>query len=472
MPRRKASPPPVQVSRLPEVPDTSIEERFDIGKARRKDIHRSDHADWTPPGDRDLLALLRASNIGRTESLVPLRHARMLISPFTFFRGAPAVMAYDLAHTPRSNLIAQLCGDCHISNFGMFASPERNLVFDLNDFDETLPGPFEWDLKRTVASIVVAARNAEIDKAGAKAAVEAALRIYREKMHELASRGYLDTWYSRVQADVFLEMANKRDRRATVSQLARVQQRDRLRALSKLTELVDGKRQIVHEPPLVHRLSKDEADIREWIEDLFTAYHASLEESRKRLLTRYRLVDVAHKVVGVGSVGTRCFIAYWEGNNGDDPLFLQIKQANASLLEPYIGASEYERPGQRVVVGQRLMQATNDIFLGYTRAGDHDYFVRQLYDMKGSVELDRIPAAYLERYAALCGAVLARAHARSGDPAQIAGYLGSSDAFDKALVEFAFRYADQNDADYRTFKQAVQDGEILASAGDTAKKPK
>jgi uncharacterized protein (DUF2252 family) len=279
-------------------------------------------------------------------------------------------------------------------------------------------------------------------------------------MHEFADRGYLDTWYSRTEADVFLEMVDKKHRKEAVTQLARVQQRDRLRALSKLTEMVDGQRRIVDDPPLIYRLEKGEENIRAWVTELFTAYYESLEESRKRLLARYRLVDVAHKVVGVGSVGTRCFISYWEGNSEGDPLFLQIKQASASLLEPYLGSSEYERPGERVVTGQRLMQATSDIFLGYTRSGDHDYFVRQLYDMKGSADLDTIPAAYLVRYAALCGAVLARAHARSGDGAQIAGYVGKSDSFDKALEEFALRYADQNDADYAAFKQAVAEGKV------------
>ena len=414
-----------------------------------------------------MLALLGASNQGRVANLVPIRHARMLVSPFTFYRGAPAVMTYDLAQTPSSGITVQLCGDCHISNFGMFASPERALVFDLNDFDETLPGPFEWDVKRTAASIVVAARNAQLSTSDAKAAVAMALRIYREKMHEFATRGYLDIWYSHTEADVLLEMVDRKHHKVAAAQLARVQQRDRMRAFDKLTEVVDGTRRIIHDPPLLYRLEKQEADIREWLVTLFTAYYESIEDSRKRLLARYRLIDVAHKVVGVGSVGTRCFISDRQGNDskgndGDDPLFLQIKQANPSLLEPYLGSSEYERPGQRVVTGQRLMQATSDIFLGYTRSGEHDYFVRQLYDMKGSANLDTIPGPYLVRYAALCGAVLARAHARTGDAAQIAGYLGKSAAFDKALAEFAFRYADQNDVDYAQFKQAVADGKLDA----------
>ncbi len=460
MAQREIVPPASKISRLPAASYAPVAERLAQGRQQRKTTPRSAHAEWAPPAGRDLLALLAASNIGRVEGLVPVRHSRMLVSPFTFYRGAPAVMAYDLAHTPSSGITVQLCGDCHISNFGMYASPERALVFDLNDFDETLPGPFEWDIKRTAASIVVAARNAQIDEDDARAAVRLTLCVYRKQMHEFADRGYLDTWYSRTEADVFLEMVDKKHRKEAVTQLARVQQRDRLRALSKLTEMVDGQRRIVHDPPLIYRLEKGEENIRAWVTELFTAYYESLEESRKRLLARYRLVDVAHKVVGVGSVGTRCFISYWEGNSEGDPLFLQIKQASASLLEPYLGSSEYERPGERVVTGQRLMQATSDIFLGYTRSGDHDYFVRQLYDMKGSADLDTIPAAYLVRYAALCGAVLARAHARSGDGAQIAGYVGKSDSFDKALEEFALRYADQNDADYAAFKQAAAEGKV------------
>jgi uncharacterized protein (DUF2252 family) len=435
-----------------------------MGRSQRQATPRSAHAQWNPPSERDALALLAASNQGRVEGLAPIRHGRMLVSPFTFYRGAPAVMAYDLAHTPSSGIVVQLCGDCHISNFGMFASPERDLVFDLNDFDETLPGPFEWDVKRTAASIVVAARNAGLGGKDAKAAVRSALRSYRERIHAFAPLGYLDTWYSRTEANTLLEMVEQKHRKRAASQLARVQSKDRLQAFAKLTEAVDGERRIVHDPPLIHRLGKEEEALRTWLTELFTTYYESLEPSRQRLLARYRLVDVAHKVVGVGSVGTRCFISYWEGNDEGDPLFLQIKQANASLLEPYLGRSEYQRPGQRVVTGQRLMQATNDIFLGYAHSAGHDYFVRQLYDMKGSADLERIPALYLQRYAALCGAVLARAHARTGDAAQIAGYLGKSDAFDTAMVEFAFRYAVQNETDYAAFQQAVADGRLEAKA--------
>jgi uncharacterized protein (DUF2252 family) len=451
-----------RVSRLPVVEYLPPEQRREKGRAQREQTPRMAHAEWTRPANRDMLALLAASNKGRTPELVPIRHGRMLSSPFAFYRGAPAVMAFDLAHTPSSGIVAQLCGDCHISNFGMFASPERNLVFDLNDFDETLPGPFEWDVKRTAASIVVAARQAGLSNKDAKEAVRQSIQLYREKINELAEARHLDVWYSSTEANTMMELVDKGYRKAVQTKLARVQHKDRLEAMSKLTEVVNGKRRLIHTPPLIVRLDKSEAHIRDWLVNLYQGYFESLEDSRKRLLSRYRFVDVAHKVVGVGSVGTRCFITYWEGVDDSDPLFLQVKQANTSLLEPYLGCSEYKQPGQRVITGQRLMQATNDIFLGYSRSDGRDYFARQLYDMKGSVALEGLPAKYLPRYAALCGSVLARAHARTGDPAQIAGYLGKSDAFDEALMEFAVRYADQNDADYAAFKLAAKEGRIEA----------
>jgi len=459
------------VARLPNTIGYSVAVRLEMGQARQTAVPLSAHAEWNPPADRDMVGLIEASNNGRVPSLVPIRHQRMVASAFTFYRGAQAVMSYDLAQTPASGINAQLCGDCHISNFGMYASPERHLVFDLNDFDETLPGPFEWDVKRTVASIVVAAQNAGLTEKDARKSVLEALRIYHEKINELAYRSYLDTWYSRIEADVFLEMVKKKDLKTAATQLARVQEKNRLKAFNKLTAIIDGERRIIHDPPLIYRLNKQEEGVREAIRELFTAYYESLDDSRKRLLSRYRFVDVAHKVVGVGSVGTRCFITFWQGVDDDDPLFLQVKQARTSLLEPYLGRSEYDHSGQRVITGQRLMQATNDIFLGYGQIGDETYFIRQLYDMKGSVNLETIPAPYLKRYAGLCGAVLARAHARSGDAAQIAGYLGNTDEFDQALLAFAFRYAAQNNADWADFKQAVGDGRLPASSetADTSK---
>jgi uncharacterized protein (DUF2252 family) len=454
------------VSSLPQIATTRVADRYEQGRELRRLVPHAMHAEWQPPRQRDMLALLDASNQGRTATLIPIRHGRMLASPFAFYRGAPAVMAYDLAHTPRSGVVVQLCGDCHISNFGMFASPERNLVFDLNDFDETLPGPFEWDVKRVAASIVVAARHASQSAREARAAVRTALRLYRETIGDYATTGYVEIWYSRTEATKLLKLVKQRHRKIAKSQLARVQDKDRLQAFAKLTEVVNGERRIIHAPPLVFRLAQQEAEIREWLTELFVAYHDSLDDSRKRLLSRYRLVDVAHKVVGVGSVGTRCFITFWQGNDEGDPLFLQVKQANASLLEPYLGRSSYDGHGERVVAGQRLMQATNDIFLGHAHSTGEHYFVRQLFDMKGSANLEGIPALYLQRYAALCGAVLARAHARSGDAAVIAGYLGDSNRFDEAVVEFAVRYADQNDADYAGFKQAVADHRLDAQMDD------
>lgn len=452
------------VTRLPESLAAPVTERFEMGRSRRSITPRKAHADWSPPPERDMLALVQASNLGRVETLIPIRHTRMAASAFTFYRGAPAVMAYDLAHTPSSGITAQLCGDCHISNFGLFASPERNLVFDLNDFDETLPGPFEWDVKRMAASIVVAAQNAGFSKKEARTAVRLALQIYREKMVELASRSYMRTWYSRIDTTAFMNIVEKKYHNKAAKKLTGVQNKNHLAAFAKLTEEVDGKRRIVHNPPLIYRLNAQENEVGNAVRELFTAYYESLEDSRRRLLSRYRFVDLAHKVVGVGSVGTRCFISLWLGVDDGDPLFLQVKQARQSLLEPYLGASEYDHPGKRVITGQRFMQATNDIFLGYGRIGDETYFVRQLYDMKGSVDLETIPEEYLTRYSGLCGAVLARAHARTGDPAQIAGYIGGSESFDRALTEFAFAYAEQNRADWNVFKRAIESGMIPSAA--------
>ena len=451
-----------RVSRLPDIVHASVEERMALGRLQRKTTPRSAHRGWEPPGGRDPLGLLAASNQGRTPAFVPIRHGRMLASPFAFYRGAPAVMAYDLAHTPSSGIAAQLCGDCHISNFGMFASPERNLVFDLNDFDETLPGPFEWDVKRMAASVAVVARSAEMSDERATAAAQTAVRFYRTKMLELAEASHLEVWYSHTTADKLLQSVNRKERKQAEGRLERVQSKDRMRAFRKLTQVVDGERRIVHDPPLLYRLGTEEADVRDWLVELFTAYSESLEEGRRRLLSRYQLIDVAHKVVGVGSVGTRCFISYWQGKDDGDPLFLQIKQAGTSLLEPYLGRSQHAQPGLRVVTGQKLMQATNDIFLGYTRSQGDDYFVRQLHDMKGSADPAGFSSEQLAQYGALCGTVLARAHARSGDAAQIAGYLGKSTRFDAAVAEFARAYAAQNEADYHLFKEAVAQGRIEA----------
>lgn len=451
-----------RVVALPEATHLTVAQRYELGRTQRQEVPRSAHAyaDTTP--ERDLLGLIEASNSGRVASLIPVRYGRMATSAFTFFRGTPAVMAADLSRTPTTTLTTQLSGDCHISNFGLFASPERRLVFDLNDFDETLPGPFEWDVKRMAASIVVAARDAGLTDKAAQKAVQMAVRVYREKMHDFAGRGHLEAWYSVVDSTVFMQMAEKKDHKVVRRGLTKVKSRNSLRAFNKLTETVDGQRRIISDPPRVVPLNRDEQAVRDWIVDLFETYFDSLDDSRKHLLSRYQFADVAHKVVGVGSVGTRCFISLWLGKDATEPLFLQVKQASPSVLEPYLGRSGYENSGRRVVAGQRLLQSASDIFLGYATVGENDFFVRQLYDMKGGVDLSAISAAYLARYGGLCGAVLARAHARSGDAAQIAGYLGRSDRFDRALIRFAFSYADQTDGDWKAFNQAIKDGRIEA----------
>lgn len=451
------------IARLPVISDIPQKAHYEIGLERRAAVPLAGHAQWGLSPDRDVLATLAASNQGRQEQLVPIRHSRMAASAFAFYRGAPAVMAYDLSHAPSSDIIVQLCGDCHIGNFGLYASPDRQLVFDLNDFDETLPGPFEWDVKRMAASIVVAARNAELADKDARRAVRRALRSYREEMNGFATRSYLETWYSRIEAtDILLSKVKKKHRKHASAELNKARNKDRLADFSKLTEVVDGERRIIHDPPLIYRLDKTEEYIQEEIRELFTAYYNSLDDSLKRLASRYRFVDAAHKVVGVGSVGTQCYIALWLGIDEKDPLFIQVKQAQPSLLEPYLGRSEYDHPGRRIITGQRLMQATHDIFLGYGQIGTATFFIRQLHDMKRSVNLETISAEHLERYSKLCAAVLARAHARTGDAAQIAGYL-DDDGFGEALTEFAFRYADQNDADWRAFREAIADGRVEAA---------
>lgn len=462
MPRsRRPAPaaPPVRCLPLPDTTSTR-EQRLDEGRARREQAPRSAHAEWSPARGRDALALLAASNANRVPEMVPIRHGRMLQSPFAFYRGAPAVMAFDLVGTPVSGLDAQLCGDCHATNFGLYGSPERSLVFDVNDFDETLPGPFEWDLKRFAASVIVAARTVGMADSTARRAVEEGIGAYRARMREFAHSGFLEVWYRNTRASDILQVAGKRHRDITEAKLQKAQSRDRLRAFDKLTTMEAGERRLVNDPPLIIRLSKEEGAVREWLRELFTTYAESLDPSRRHLLARYRLVDVAHKVVGVGSVGTRCFVTLWMGLDEQDPLLLQVKQAGTSVLEPYLGRSEYAASGERVVTGQRLMQATSDVFLGHARSGELEYFIRQLHDMKGSADFAAMPPSFLARYAALCGRVLARAHARTGDPARIAGYLGKGRAFDEALTGFGERYADQNDDDFARFRQAVSDGHI------------
>jgi uncharacterized protein (DUF2252 family) len=422
--------------------------RAEAGRALRKAVPRSSHATWDPPGRRSPLALLAATNRRRLPDLVPIRHARMAASPFAFLRGAPAVMAHDLATTPVTGITVQACGDAHLLNFGLFATPERNLVFGLNDFDETLPAPWEWDVKRLATSFVVAGRTAGFDQAVGRRAAQAAVGVYREQLARYAGMRLLEVWYSRVDAAAIVALSRGRRRRAVADRLARAQHHTSLDALPRLTEPVGDGRRFVEDPPLLTHVEECHEG---WVEEVLARYRASLSDERGQLLGRFTAHDAARKVVGVGSVGTRCYVVLLLGDRHDDPLLLQVKQATASVLEPYAGRSRYRHPGRRVVTGQRLLQTASDIFLGWTSDGAADYYVRQLWDMKGSVNLDSLDPADLVPYARLCGWVLARAHARSGDAAAISGYLGTGDRFDRAVADFAEAYADQNEADHAAF---------------------
>jgi uncharacterized protein (DUF2252 family) len=424
----------------------------------------------------------------------------MMVSPFTFYRGAAKIMAADLKDTPVAGLDAQLCGDAHLSNFGLFASPERRLVFDLNDFDETLPGPFEYDVERMAASFLIAARNNGFSKADARAATQASVTAYREAMAEFAQMPTMDVWYAHLDEDEVMgairstvaetkkgvkrgkkgkkdgkeqKLAKLAEKRAEKN-AAKAHTRDSLQALSKLGELVDGQYRIVSQPPVIvpgrdlavtFGLSPDE--VMPVIQEQFRQYRATLQEDRRRLLEQFEIVDAARKVVGVGSVGTRAFIVLLQGRDAHDPLFLQIKEATASVLEEHLGKSRYDQHGERVVQGQRMMQAASDIYLGWTKGLDvnRHYYWRQLRDMKGSVLVELMTPLGLTFYARICGWTLARAHARSGDPVAIAAYLGASEAFDKSITDFSERYADQNERDYQEFVAAVRSGRLEALEG-------
>jgi len=450
-------------------------ERAARGRTERRSVPRSSHAEWAPAADRpDPVHVLEIQAESRVPELVPLRHERMLVSPFTFYRGTAAIMARDLAHTPVSRIAVQCCGDAHLANFGGFESPERTLMFDINDFDETLPGPWEWDIKRLATSFVIASQDrAFTDRVAARAATAAA-RTYREAMREFATKRDLEVWYARLDVQGIIDRWR---RNVSTDELKRFERnaakatsKNSLKALAKLTEVVDGRVQIKRDPPLLVRMSEllpaDQVDsMMDQMRDSIRSYSQTLPHDRRRLLARYRIVDIARKVVGVGSVGTRCWIALLLGRDDDDPLFLQIKEAQASVLEPYAGKSEYSQPGQRVVEGQRLMQAASDIFLGWDEAEAVDgvvrsFYVRQLWDGKASADLARMPSSLLVAYGQLCGWTLARAHARSGDRIAIGAYLGSSTAFDNAIVEFAFKYAAQNARDYDAASAAARSGRL------------
>jgi uncharacterized protein (DUF2252 family) len=500
----------------------SVDDREAKGLEARDQTPLASHAEWKPAADRpDPVALLQGQDKTREQDLVPVRHGRMMVSPFTFYRGAAVVMAADLAPTPVAGLGAQLCGDAHLANFGLFASPERLLMFDVNDFDETLPGPFEYDVKRMAASFTIAGRNNGFATADVRAATLASVRAYREAMASFAPMGTMDIWYAHldeaqlraaIQSEVAgsarqekaaekTAKANKRakapkkaEKRAAEQAKADKQQakeaktaakragkiaakahtRDSLEALSKLGEQVNGSYRIVSQPPLVVPLRDlaatyglNSAEAEKALLDQFRAYRATLQDDRRHLLEHFEIIDAARKVVGVGSVGTRCFIVLLQGRDAQDPLFLQVKEAMASVLAPYVGKSRYRQHGERVVQGQRLMQATSDIHLGWTKGLDvrRNFYWRQLRDMKGSVDIEAMIPLGLTAYARMCGWALARAHARSGDPVAIAAYLGQTDAFDQSITGFSERYADQNERDHQEFADAVKTGRLKAVQG-------
>jgi uncharacterized protein (DUF2252 family) len=438
-------------------------QRMAEGKSRRHQTPRKSHADWRVTADRnDPLALLEKSNSTRLKHLVPIRYGRMTQSPFHYLRGSPIVMVNDLASTPITRITVQTCGDAHVMNFGLYATPERRLLFDLNDFDETLPGPWEYDLKRLATSCVVAGRSYGLSCNDCRESAATAARSYRERMHEYSQARLLDVWYSRVDAGAALKVF-QRSGSAGPLDLKRARRRNSLQALSRLAKSVSGRLRIVDNPPLVCRIGEE--GLGEVLGRLFRAYLQTLQEDRRTLLERYRLVDFALKVVGVGSVGTRCYILLLDSSHAEDPLFLQLKESQASVLEPIVGRSQFANHGQRVVNGQRMMQSASDMFLGWTSEGGHDYCVRQLRDMKGAADLDSMQASELIDYARLCGWVLARAHARSGDAALIAGYLGKSEVMDEAVTDFAEAYADQTVRDYDNFQAAVKAGRIPVELG-------
>ena len=460
--------------------DRTPAERAAAGKAARERAPRSSHAEWRPAPDRaDPVELLEHQAVSRVAQLVPLRYARMLVSPFAFFRGAAAIMAADLAGSPRSGFEVQLCGDAHLSNFGAYASPDRELVFDVNDFDETLRGPWEWDLLRLAASFSVAGRANGLGGGERRAVVAATAAAYRERMCELAGLANLEVWYTSIDVETVAERwgaaAGKRELKAFRRNLAKTRAKDRMRALSKLTREVDGRLRLVSEPPLIvpfDQLSDwDPREIGVRVREVIADYRETLSEDRRVLLDSYRFADAALKVVGVGSVGTRAWLVLMLGRDQEDPLFLQIKEAQASVLEPYASPTAYAQQGERVVQGQRLMQATSDILLGWVKARGidgkrRDFYVRQLWDQKGSARIESMSPTALTAYAELCGMTLAQAHARSGDRIAIAAYLGKGDAFDRGLATFAESYADQSERDFEALQAAAAAGRVEAAEAE------
>lgn len=452
-------------------------ERAARGKAARAGSPRSGHAVYAPDEKRpDPVDLIEAQSATRVPELVPVRYGRMTESPFRFYRGAAAIMASDLGALPHTGLVTQLCGDAHLLNFRLLASAERHLIFDINDFDETLPGPFEWDVKRLAASLVIAARANGFDDLERATIVRHAVRAYRERMRDLAGMRTLDIWYARDDADQLGALISERGTREVRERLSKAQAKARsrtsLQAAAKLTEVVGGRLRIVPDPPLITPLTDLLAEQERRRTDLVlrrlvTGYANTLPSERRHLLSRFHVVDIARKVVGVGSVGTRCWIILLLGRDEDDPLLLQAKEAGESVLAPHVGASAYDNQGQRVVAGQRLMQAAGDIFLGWDRVTgidgvQRDFYVRQLRDWKGIARPESMDPTVLGLFGRICGASLARAHARSGDPLAIGAYLGRRDTFDRALAAFAESYADQNERDHHALEEAVRSGRVTA----------
>ncbi len=459
----------------------TVAERTERGKTARAAVPRSSHAAFEPAADRaDPIDLLEAQAQTRVPELVPIRYGRMLVSPFTFYRGAAKLMANDLAGTPTSGLKVQCCGDAHLSNFGVFASPERRLVFDINDFDETLPGPWEWDVKRLAASMLIAARDNSYAAKDQDRIVLDTVNQYRNAMRTFAGMENLAVWYARLDIDDFMQewapQFKRSQVRRTEKTLAKARTRDSMSAFSKLTQRTNGRAEIVDQSPLIVPVralvpEAEAAEMFDGLHKLVRQFRQSLEHDRRMLLEQFELADFARKVVGVGSVGTRAWIALMFGRDGNDPLFLQMKEAESSVLEEFAGKSKYKNHGQRVVTGQRLMQAVSDIFLGWLHVPSgldglsRDFYGRQLRDWKGSAEIEQMVPDGMAAYGRLCGWTLARAHARSGDRIALASYLGGGNAFDRAILDFSKAYADQNERDYKQLAKAVKSGRIVAQTG-------
>ena len=460
------------------------EERAAQGTAARAAVPLEAHAELRRAAGLDPVGVLLAQDASRVPELVPIRHGRMLVSPFTFYRGAAAVMAADLAGTPATGLRTQLCGDAHLSNFGGYASPERRLVFDINDFDETFPGPFEWDVKRLAASFVVAGRDSGLSAKKSRKVTLTAVASYRAAMHGFAAQSILDVWYAHLDVEETLTRLSeeaavragkpKNEFKTARKTVAKARTRNSLQALEKLSAVVDGRRRIASDPPLITRLDDmtglDHAQVLEGLATIVSDYRQTLSPDLRRLLDHFSLVDVAHKVVGVGSVGTRAWVLLLQGAADDEVLMLQAKQAGPSVLAEHVGGAPYDNQGERVVTGQRLMQASSDIFLGWLRAtpedrAPEDYYLRQLRDWKVSADIERMPPTGLDAYARVCGWTLARAHARAGDRVAIAAYLGETEAFDQAVTDFAAAYADQNERDHAALAAAVETGRAEARSG-------